>query len=145
MVEEFVYYRPQQSCEGYVFTPVWHSVRGGVCLSTCWDATPPHPRSRHPPDQALPGNRHPPPPQAETATAADGTHSTGMHSCLGYCFSQKWVNLLRINCIQTDFWTVCRWRNPIFLTSPMLLALIPICNHGMTGIRAMQMLSLGRW
>ena len=68
------------------------------------------PRTRHPTDQAPPGTRHPldqappqeqappqdqvPPPQdqapprtrhtpsrAEMATAADGTHPTGMHSC----------------------------------------------------------------
>ena len=86
-------YRPQQSCEGYVFT--------GVCLSTggvpdqvhplgadhCpgsrppWSRHPPDqvhpPRSRHPPDQVHPHPRtrytpHPPP--RDTATAADGTH-----------------------------------------------------------------------
>ena len=56
---------------------------GGVCLSAYWDApweqTPP--RSRHPPwEQTSPRSRHPPPP-GETATAADGTHPTGMHSC----------------------------------------------------------------
>ena len=27
-----------------------------------------------------------PPPPGETATAADGTHSTGMHSCTCCCF-----------------------------------------------------------
>ena len=37
------YYRPQRSCEGYVFTPVCLSTRG-VCLSACWDTT--HPPSR---------------------------------------------------------------------------------------------------
>ena len=25
----------------------------------------------------------------ETATAADGTHPTGMHSCVGYCFKRR--------------------------------------------------------
>ena len=72
------------------------SVHRGVCLSACWDTTPP--RSRQPPpwEQAAPReqapplgagtpqNRHPPeqatPPQ-QTATVADGTHPTGMHSC----------------------------------------------------------------
>ena len=65
-------YRPQRSCEGYVFTPVCHSVhRGGVCLSACWDTTPreqTHPPSRHPPGadthpsraDTTPGSRHPP-------------------------------------------------------------------------------------
>ena len=54
-----------RSCEGYVFTRVCHSVQGG-CLSQCmlWY----HHR---------PGSRHPP----ETATVADSTHPTGMHSC----------------------------------------------------------------
>ena len=58
---------------------------GGVCLSACWDTTPPlvadtppeqtpsrsrhppgadtpPPRSRHPPEQTPPQSRHPPPP-----------------------------------------------------------------------------------
>ena len=34
-------YRPQRSCEGYVFTPVCHSVHRGVCLSACWHSTTP--------------------------------------------------------------------------------------------------------
>ena len=34
-----LYYRPQRSCEGYVFTPVCHSVHRGVRLSACWDTT----------------------------------------------------------------------------------------------------------
>ena len=129
--------------------------QGGVCLSACWDTTPPEhtppgvdtaqsrhppeqtypweqtppradtPWSRHPPEQTPPQSRHPleqtppgadnppgsrhppgqtppgadtpqgehPPPEhtpptpphphppGETATAADGTHPTGMHSC----------------------------------------------------------------
>ena len=82
-------YRPQRSCEGYVFTPVCHSVHRGVCLSACWDATPPdqaHPRDQAPPwkqtDQAQPPRtRHP----RQTAAVADGTHPTGMHSCVKYC------------------------------------------------------------
>ena len=105
------FYRPQRSCEGYVFTPVCQSFcsRGGVCLSACWDTTPPrtrHPRCRHPPEQTPPRTRHPPrsrhPPGTrhhhpgagtpqrtplgpgtpqQMATVADGTHPTGMHSC----------------------------------------------------------------
>ena len=39
---------------------------GGVCLSACWD-TPPQ----------------------QTATAADGTHPTGMHSCFTVCSGEK--------------------------------------------------------
>ena len=48
---------------------------------------------RHPPRQTLPPGRHPPrqtpplgrrpAPPSETATAADHTHPTGMHSCIG--------------------------------------------------------------
>ena len=97
-------YCPQESCEGNVFT--------GVCLSTGGSASvhtgipPPGPdshtyppRSRHPPWDEAPGTRHPPeqthlpqgtdplgtrhtPALRETAIAADGTHPTGMHSCL---------------------------------------------------------------
>ena len=85
-----------------------HRVGGGVCLSACWDTSPPPqeqtplgpgtPQSRppqtrhpspgsrhHPPwDQALPRPGTPPeptPPPRETATVADGTQPTGMHSC----------------------------------------------------------------
>ena len=82
----FVYYRPQRSCEGYFFTPVCHSVhRGGVCLSTCWDTTPPKQtppgkHTNHPPPQEAPLWKHTPPrkqtlPQEAhpPAAAADGT------------------------------------------------------------------------
>ena len=73
------------------------SVHKGVCLSACWDTTPldqAPPWSRHPPDLAPPqgpgtplgpSTCPPPPDQAkpeQTATVADGTHPTGMHSCL---------------------------------------------------------------
>ena len=49
-----------------------------------WEAHPPgstplHPREAHPLGSTPP--REAPHPQ-ETAAAADGTHSTGMHSCL---------------------------------------------------------------
>ena len=77
---------------GNVFTPVCDSVHGGR-----------HPLSRHPlgrqtPHGQTPLGRHPspgkhpptswqtpprqtPPPRPPTASAADGTHPTGMHSC----------------------------------------------------------------
>ena len=61
-----MFYRPQRSCEGYVFTPVCHSVhRGGLVQCMLGYHTP---RSRHPPSQQM-------------ATVADGMHPTGMHSC----------------------------------------------------------------
>ena len=58
------------------------------------EQTPPpgsrHPQSRHSPGSRHPQSRHTPPspeqtsPQ-ETATAADGMHPTGMHSCFVPC------------------------------------------------------------
>ena len=68
-------YRPLTKLrKGNVFTPVCQSFcsQGGVCLSACWDTHPP-------------GQTHPPCPVhagIDSATAADGTHPTGMHSCL---------------------------------------------------------------
>ena len=123
------HYRPQRSCEGYVFTPVCLST-GGICLSACWDTTPwdqahpsgtrhthqeqappgadtpqeqtspqeqapplgadtpradtPSPQDQAPPQEQAPPRQTPPdqasPPQ-QTATVADDTHPTGMHSC----------------------------------------------------------------
>ena len=78
-----LYYRPQTKLQkGYVFTPVSHSIhRRGF-----WGMSAPvhagiHPRADTPPGQTPP-SRHPPGrhPQ-QTATAADGTHPTGIHSC----------------------------------------------------------------
>ena len=80
-------YRPQRSCGKVVFSQasVSHSVHsGGVCLSACWD-TPPrqvHPsQAGTPPGQIHPSRQVQPPPPT-TVTAADGTHPTGMLSCL---------------------------------------------------------------
>ena len=58
------YYRPQRSCEGYVFTRVCLST-GGVCLSACWDTTTA--QSRHPQEQV------PPPPPEPGTTSGAGT------------------------------------------------------------------------
>ena len=83
---------------------------GGACLSACWDTTTPGssrhppredtptqeqtppqektpPKSRHPQEQTPPGADTSPradtaPLPPETAVVADGTHPTGMHSCL---------------------------------------------------------------
>ena len=65
-----VYYRPERSCEGYVFTSVCLSM-GGVSLSASWDTPPPGAGTP-------PGSRDP---RQQTTTAADGTHPTGMRSC----------------------------------------------------------------
>ena len=80
---QLLHYRPQRSCEGYVFTPVCHSVhRGGLPQCMLGYHTPPGkhthtPREAHTP----PGSIHTHSPSWETAAAADGTHPTGMHSC----------------------------------------------------------------
>ena len=79
---DYNYYRPQRSCEGYVFTPVCLSMGGGgvpgqVPLQA---GTPPTPGQVHPP----PPGRYPPvryTPTQQMVTAVDGTHPTGMHSC----------------------------------------------------------------
>ena len=63
--------------QGNVFTPVYHSVHGRGALSDRHSL----PLGKHP----LQLSRHSPgqtPPPPETATAADGTHPTGMYSCL---------------------------------------------------------------
>ena len=53
------------------------SVHRGVWLSARWDTTPPPPQEQAPPPPGA--GTHPTPKQ--TATVADGTHPTGMHSC----------------------------------------------------------------
>ena len=91
------FYRPQRSCEGYIFT--------GVCLSTggvpdpgvpplggawSWGGSAPErglllgvPGPRGVCSQGRLVSQHAlrQTPSRETATAADGTHPTGMHSC----------------------------------------------------------------
>ena len=97
LVNSLLDYRPQRSCEGYVFTPVCHSVhRGGLSqsllgyhpprkeappqkASTPREGSTPPGKEAHPPEGSTPpeGNTHP----REMAATADGTHPTGMHSC----------------------------------------------------------------
>ena len=76
-------HRPQRSCEGYVFTRVCHSVHGGGCLVLGGLLRGGLLQGGVASQHAL---RQTPPPR-ETATAADGSHPTGMHSCLNYYFS----------------------------------------------------------
>ena len=55
------FYRPQRSCEGYVFTTVCHSVhRGGLTQYMLGYHTPPG--TRHPQGPDTPRNQAPPPP-----------------------------------------------------------------------------------
>ena len=91
---------------------------GGICLSACWDTgpweqTPPQadtppgadtPRSWHPHRADTP-REHTPPPR-ETATAADGTHPTGMHSC--FCSASAFSsNLL----LKSGWWSESGTKN----------------------------------
>ena len=99
-------YRPQRSYEGYVFTGVCDSVHGGVCaiptyiaggIPAClavggcllWGV--PAPRGVHAPggcllqgvcSQGVLARGGVEIPRKQMATVADGTHPTGMHSCL---------------------------------------------------------------
>ena len=64
MVKSLNFYRSRQSCEGYVFTPVCHSVHGGglpQCMLgyTHTQEQTPSPQNKGP---SL-GSRHPPPQQ----------------------------------------------------------------------------------
>ena len=80
---------------------LWFCSRGGVCLSACWDTTP------------SPQEQTPPPEQ--TATAADGTHPTGIHSSLSVylLFLWKATWLLRPQCV-VHWLTVKGCRVPTF-------------------------------
>ena len=73
------HYRPQTKFAKVMFLhlSVSHSVHRGVCLSARWNT----PRDQAPPGPDNPPGPGTPPPGAETATAADGTHPTGMYSC----------------------------------------------------------------
>ena len=88
---------------------------GGVCLTACWDTNPaprpgryppgPHTPGKHPPQEAHPLEAHPlgstplpreTPPPKDPADAADGTHPTGMHSCVEYVSTGRTWTLIRI-------------------------------------------------
>ena len=101
----FHYYRPKRSFgQGNIFTPVCHSVHGGVLLARPpprhrepppradnppgW-RTPPGwttpPGWRTPPEQNPPRMENQPPPGKQTPAyglRSAGTHPTGMHSCI---------------------------------------------------------------
>ena len=100
----FCYYRPQRSCGKIMFYSVCHSVHG---LSHPPPGQTPlgrHHRGKHtrmqtppghtPPAKCMLGYTHPCPAQCIlgymsplAATAADGTHPTGMLSCLNFNFN----------------------------------------------------------
>ena len=104
-----LFYHPQQSCEGYVFTPVCDSVNrdgGAGCLPKCMlgytppdqKQTPPGPeadtpqtRGRHTPRSDIPGSdtpqvRHPPrsdTPEVRQPPGSDSPPGDG-HCCAQY-------------------------------------------------------------
>ena len=109
----YINYRPQRSCEGYVFTRVCHSVHGGwypsmpcsrgVCV--CYPSMPCSGGG------LLPGGAYSggacsggcllhAPPRKQTATVADGTYPTGMLSCLTDSFGDIPSASLLITCIE---------------------------------------------
>ena len=76
------------SREGNVFTPVCHSVHRG-CIPACIGADTLS--GQTPPWSDTPLGRHHPP---QTATPADGTHPTVMHTCFTNSFSANaWICL----------------------------------------------------
>ena len=105
-------YRPQRS---FLHVCVILSTGGGICLIACWDTRSRHPprtrsrhptlvrhppevRGRHPPDQE---QTHPSPDQEQTATAAAGTHPTGVCS---FCWNFSELQILWSLC-SVDFHT----------------------------------------
>ena len=72
------FYRPQRSCGRVMFLHV------SVILFTGLGS------GRHPPQADTPPGRHPP---LGTATAADGTHPTGMYSCC-FCHNKNTTYLI---------------------------------------------------
>ena len=66
------FYRPQRSCEGYIFTPVRHSVHGGGGLSQCMLGYHPPEPGTAPPDQAPPWDQAPSPGPSTTPRSRDG-------------------------------------------------------------------------
>ena len=82
------------------------------------EQTPPEqtpPRARHPLGQAppgtrhppSPGTRHPPPPRQQTATVADGTHPTGMHSCCLLNFNYVSLSNIELDLVLFNWPNLC--------------------------------------
>ena len=102
-----VYYRPWQ---GNVFTGICHSVhRGRGCVADTPSGQTP--LGRHPPGtHTLPSACwDTPPPRA--ATAANGTHPTGMHSCL------QLISINHNRSIIQDIFFFCLYFSIFFLLS----------------------------
>ena len=65
------FYRPQRSCQGYVFTPVCHSVHRGSVCALVHAGIPPPPGKHTPSPGGTPPEAHPPP--------GKHTHLAGKH------------------------------------------------------------------
>ena len=110
------YYRPQRSCGKVMFPQacVKNSVHGGRGVSQhALGQMPPLPSACW--ERLTPWADTLPPPQTLTATAADGTHPTGMHSCSRSCCSsylfsraskaERDLSTLSCVCVYVDhFW-----------------------------------------
>ena len=78
--------------------PIFTSLILFTGMGHVWADNPP--LGRHPPPQAdnsLSGQTFPRPgqtPLPPTATAADGTHPTGMHSCFIFIFDGNWPKIV---------------------------------------------------
>ena len=93
-----IYYQPQRSCgQGNIFTPVCHSVHGGVSSreSPPCQGDPPGPDPT-PPDQNPPGKQ-----TAAYGQRVASTHPTGMHSCSNKL--QYNIVAVRINAFITSY------------------------------------------
>ena len=120
------------SCQVYNYRPQTKLRKCNVFTSVCqefWpqegdvhpqaDTTPQadnlwaDPMGRHPPGQTPPGQTLPrqTPPPHQTATAADSTHPTGMHSCfflsvvdsVGFCICRLYLR--RMSTVGSGSWT----------------------------------------
>ena len=103
------YHRPQQSCEGYVFTPVSQSFcsQGGVCQHAMGQTPPPDQRQTPPRTKSRPPgpkSRHPPGPKADTP----GTKSRHPPPTKGRRLLLRTVRIL-LECILQGFHS--DWKN----------------------------------
>ena len=102
ILSNFLYYHSQRSCGKVIFSQasvilstwggcVWQTppARADTPRETLLGQTPP---GQTPPGRHLPGQTPPLP----AATAEDGTHPTGMHSCFYAVFEKIWLKNNRL-------------------------------------------------
>ena len=136
--KRYIYYRPQRSWGKVIFSQACVILfTGGVCLSACWDTTPPpgpgiplgpgtppgpgtlFPRTRHPPGPGTPpGTRHPPP----SRTRHPRSRSPLAQSMLGDTVNARAVRiLLECNLVyyiktQKDLWQTTHLFKKVHIT-----------------------------